>query len=135
MRTIKNDTEYYAITARIDALLEIVSDENFETAPEAIELTFLSELVEEYEKKYFPISTPTLAEVLKLRMFELNLNQVQLAELLGVAPARITEYLSGKEPTLKIARSICEVLGISATTALGVNTNENKQYNPVSIAI
>jgi len=130
MRTIANDKEYYAITARIDALLNIVSDENFATAPETIELTFLSELVEEYEKSHFAIGTPSLVEVLKLRMFELNLNQAQLAELLGVASARITEYLSGKEPTLKIARTMCEVLGISAATVLGVNSAENKQYNP-----
>jgi len=129
MRTITNDKEYYAITKRISELLIVVSDENFETIPEAIELTFLSELVEEYEKKYFPISTPSLAEVLKLRMFELNLNQSQLAKLLGVASARITEYLSGKEPTLKIAKVMCEVLDISAATVLGIKSGETKRHN------
>jgi len=55
MKMISNEKEYNAIVKRIDELLEIVTDENYNSAPEAIELDFLSELVEEYENKYYPI--------------------------------------------------------------------------------
>jgi len=57
MKTITNEMEYKAIVKRIDELLEFVTDENYNIAPEAIELDFLSELVEEYESKYYPIAS------------------------------------------------------------------------------
>jgi len=71
MKSISNEIEYNAIVKRIDKLLEIVTDENYDTIPEAIELDFLSELVEEYENKYYPITprsteyamSPLLAEI------------------------------------------------------------------------
>jgi len=121
MNCITNEREYHAITKRIDELLQIVSDDNYDVVPEAIELDFLSDLVEEYENKYYPISIPTLAEVLKLRMYEININQGQLAAILNVSPSRISEYLSGKEPTLQVARAMYEKLNISANTIFGIN--------------
>jgi len=121
MNRITNDKEYYAITKRIDELLKIVTDENYAIVPEAIELDFLSDLVEEYENKYFPVSIPTLAEVLKLRMYEMGINQGQLAAILQISPSRISEYLSGKEPTLQVAKAMYEKLNISANTIFGVN--------------
>jgi HTH-type transcriptional regulator/antitoxin HigA len=58
MKVISNEIEYQAIVKRINELLEIVTDENYNSIPEAIELDFLSELVEDYEKKYYPITVP-----------------------------------------------------------------------------
>ena len=51
--------EYNAIIKRIDELLEIVTDVNYDTLPQAIELDFLSDLVEEYERKYYPVASPS----------------------------------------------------------------------------
>ena len=121
MNKIKNEREYQAITKRIDELLKIVSDDNYDVIPEAIELDFLSDLIEEYENKHYTIAIPTLAEVLKLRMYEMDINQGQLAKLLNVSPSRISEYLSGKEPTLQVAKVMYEKLNISANTIFGVN--------------
>ena len=120
MRKIVNEKEYNAIVKRIDELLHMVTDENYNTAPEAIELDILSNLIADYEEKVYPISAPSLTDVLKLRMFEMDINQKQLSELLDVTPSRISEYLSGKEPTLKIARLMCEKLDISANVILGI---------------
>jgi HTH-type transcriptional regulator/antitoxin HigA len=58
MKTITNEKEYNAIVKRINELLETVTDENYDTIPQAIELDFLSELVEEYEREYYPDSSP-----------------------------------------------------------------------------
>jgi HTH-type transcriptional regulator/antitoxin HigA len=58
MKTITNEKEYNAIVKRINELLEIVTDENYNTIPQAIELDFLSDLVEEYECKYYPEPLP-----------------------------------------------------------------------------
>jgi HTH-type transcriptional regulator/antitoxin HigA len=130
MNRITNDKEYYAITKRIDELLAIVTDENYDAIPEAIELDFLSELVEEFENKHYPVAIPTLAEMLKLRMYEMGINQGQLAAILCVSPSRISEYLSGKEPTLQVAKAMYEKLNISANTIFGVNPvlNYSEKY-------
>jgi HTH-type transcriptional regulator/antitoxin HigA len=121
MKRIENDKEYYAITKRIGELLEVVTDENYDTIPESIELDFLSDLVEAYETKHFPVSIPSLSNVLRLRMYEMNINKSQLAALLGVSPSRISEYLADKEPTLQVARNIYEKLNVSAGVIFGVN--------------
>ncbi|MDR3095415.1 MAG: helix-turn-helix domain-containing protein [Bacteroidales bacterium] len=120
MKKITNEKEYNIIKRRMDELLETVTDENYNQIPQSLELEFLSEIIEEYEKVHYPISTPTLAEMLKLRMYEMGINQVQLAEILDVSPSRISEYLSGKEPSLRIAKKMCELLNISANVILGV---------------
>ena len=62
MKTITNEIEYNAIVKRINELLEIVTDDNYNSIPEAIELDFLSELVEEYENKYYPIKPPFMSK-------------------------------------------------------------------------
>ncbi|GHT69529.1 transcriptional regulator [Bacteroidia bacterium] len=131
MKKITNEKEYNVIKNRIDDLLEIVTDENYNNIPESIELEFLSELIEEYEKIHYPISIPTLTDMLKLRMYEMNINQIQLAKMLQVSPSRISEYLAGKEPSLKVAKKICEHLDISANVILGIkNKTEYGELEP-----
>jgi HTH-type transcriptional regulator/antitoxin HigA len=58
MKTISNEREYNVIVSRINELLEIVTDENYNSLPQAIELDFLSDIVEEYERKYYPVTSP-----------------------------------------------------------------------------
>jgi HTH-type transcriptional regulator/antitoxin HigA len=54
-------------------------------------------------------------------MYEKDLTQTMLSEIIGVSPSRISEYLTGKsEPTLKVARNICIKLDISPFIVLGV---------------
>jgi HTH-type transcriptional regulator/antitoxin HigA len=50
----------------------------------------------------------------------MGLTQKALAELLGVSPSRVNEYLTGKsEPTLKVACTINTQLSIDANIILG----------------
>ena len=39
-----------------------------------IELDLLSKLVSEYEDEHYPIKTPSLVNVMKLRMYEMGIN-------------------------------------------------------------
>ncbi|PXV62619.1 HTH-type transcriptional regulator/antitoxin HigA [Dysgonomonas alginatilytica] len=120
MKTITKQ-EYDVLLSKIEDLLEVVNNETAIDDPNLVELNLLSSLVEEYEERYYPISKPTLSDILKLRMYEMNLSQKKLAEILNISPSRISEILSGKsEPTLPVARSISQELNISASIVLGV---------------
>ena len=75
----------------------------------------------DYDVVHYPIKTPSLPEVLKLKMYERDLTQTMLSEIIGVSPSRISEYLTGKsEPTLKVACMICVKLDISPYIVLGI---------------
>nr|WP_321520909.1 helix-turn-helix domain-containing protein [uncultured Macellibacteroides sp.] len=121
MAKITSEIAYKATMERIEELLPLVDDNTPLDNKNLIELELLSNLVADYEDEHYPIKTPSLLEVLKLRMYEMKLNQNKLSELLNVSPSRISEYLSGKsEPTLKIAREISKKLNIDSDIVLGV---------------
>lgn len=113
--------QYTVACERIEELLKLVGNETSTDDKNFVELDFLSDLVADYEEANFPIETPNLQEVIKLRMFEMGISQVKLSEILNVSPSRVSEYLTGKsEPTLKIAREISKKLNIDASVVLGV---------------
>ena len=56
-----------------------------------------------------------------LKIINVRWTQKQLATEIGISPSRISDYVSGRaEPTLKIARSLCQVLGIRPAAILGI---------------
>jgi HTH-type transcriptional regulator/antitoxin HigA len=121
MAKIQNETVYQAAMERIEELLPLVNDDTVVTDKNLIELDLLSELVEEYEDEHYPIKSPSLTDVIQLRMYEMGLNQINLSELLGVSPSRISDYLSGRsESTLRVARDLSKKLNIDANIVLGV---------------
>lgn len=121
MVKIENEIQYEAIMARIEELLKVVSDETPEDNKDYVELVLLSNLVADYEDVHYPISKPSLPEILKLRMYEMGLNQGSLAALLKMNQSKISEIMSGKsEPTLKQARQMAVSLHISPSLLLGV---------------
>lgn len=122
MEAIKTEKEYEAAMARIEELLPKTWGDNVpEDSPENIELSLLSDLVAEYEDIHYPFATPSLTEVLKLRMYEMGLTQKGAAELLGISTPRMSEIIHGKaEPSLSLARTICLKLNISPEMALGL---------------
>lgn len=74
-----------------------------------------------YEKVHFPIEKTTIGELLEASLEEKGMTQKQLATEIGISPSRISDYVSGRaEPTLKIARSLCQVLGIRPAAILGI---------------
>lgn len=121
MAQIKNEAAYRAALKRVEQLEEIVDDDNHVLDDNAFELDMLIDLIEEYEEIHYPIATPSLVDVIKLRLYELGITQNKLAEMLNISPARVSEIMSGKcEPTLKVGRAISQKLGISPSIILGV---------------
>ena len=81
----------------------------------------MSDVVIAYEKENFPIEKPTVAELIELSLDEKGMTQKQLAVEIGVSPSRISDYLSDRsEPTLKIARMLCQILNIQPAAMLGI---------------
>jgi HTH-type transcriptional regulator/antitoxin HigA len=120
MAELENEEQYEVMIQRIEELLPMVSNETPVNDRNMIELVVISNLVEEYEEKYYPVRIPTLAEVIKDEMDERGITQKQLAEMLGVSPSRISEYMNGKaEPTLKVARLLHKKLDVDADFILG----------------
>ena len=121
MATIKDKNKYDAIMLRIEELMEQVDEDTPTTDKRIMELDLLVELAEEYEDEHYPIGTPSLPDVMKLRMYEMNLTQEKLAEMLGLSQSRISNFLTGKtEPTLEVARNISKQLNIEPAIILGV---------------
>ncbi|MDE5711588.1 helix-turn-helix domain-containing protein [Bacteroides sp.] len=121
MTKIENQAQYEWAVNRVEELLPLVKDDTPLDDPNSIELELLSNLVADYSEEHFALGEPTLMDILKLRMYEMGLNQKSLSELLNVSPSRVSEYLSGKcEPTLKVAREISRKLNIDASIVLGV---------------
>ena len=121
MVKIENETQYQAALKRVEYLMLNTSEDLSENDPEMVELTLLGNLVADYEDEYYPGEKPSLIGLLKLRMYEMGLNQASLAKLIGVSPSRISDYLSGKsEPTLKVGRLLSQKLDIDPAIVLGV---------------
>lgn len=78
MAQIKNEAAYRVALQRIDELLPLVNDETPTSDKNYIELDMLSDMVEEYEEKHYPIQTPSLVDTLRLRMYEMGLTQASL---------------------------------------------------------
>lgn len=61
-------------------------------------------------------------DILKEIMFEKNLNQTRLAELVGVKQSQVSEWLSGKSrPGYDSLKAICTALDISGDRILGID--------------
>ncbi len=120
MARIKTEIQYEKAVQRIEELLKVVGNDTPQYDKNFVELDLLSDLVAEYEEQNYPVSKPSLAGVIRLRMAELGISQKKLAGMLNVSPSRISEYLNGKsEPTLKVARRLRSELGIDADIILG----------------
>lgn len=104
---------------RIEELLPLVDEGTPKSDPNLIELQKVSEIVEAYELDHYPIGTPSLKEVIELRMFEMKLKQKDLAQILGTSTSRISEYLNGKRDiTMDIARALYKKLNIDSDIIL-----------------
>lgn len=111
--------QYEFALNRIEELLPLVTDETPTNDKNSIELTLMSDIVEAYEKKHFPIGKPSVSELIEISLEAKDMTQKQLATEIGVSPSRINDYIAGRsEPTLKIAKLLCKTLDIAPAAML-----------------
>lgn len=113
--------QYEFALERIEELLPLVNDELPANNKNVVELSVMSDLVIEYEKEHYPIEKPSVADLIEFSLKEKGMTQKQLADEIGISPSRISDYMSGRsEPTLKIARLLCQILNIQPALMLGM---------------
>ena len=116
-----SEKQYEYALQRIEQLLPIVDDSMPIDDPRVIELTMVSDVVCEYEKVHYPIAKPTIGELISLSLEEQKMTQKELAQRIGISPSRVNDYINGRaEPTLKVARALCLILGIAPAAMLGM---------------
>jgi len=108
IKLIKTETDYLKALKR----LEVIFDAKNGT-PESDEADILGLLVDEYEKKRYPIEAPDPIEAIKIRMEEMELKQVDLADVIG-GKNRVSEVLNRKRKlTVEMIRNLTKRLNLS----------------------
>lgn len=82
---------------------------------ESDEADILAVLIDEYEKRQWPIEAPDPIEAIKIRMEEMDLRQKDLIEVMG-GKNRVSEILNKRRKlTLEMVRKLTLKLNISAS--------------------
>jgi len=108
IKPIKSEADYRLALKR----LEEVFDAPIDTS-ESHEADILGVLVDEYEKKHYPIEAPDPIEAIKIRMEELQLKQIDLVDVIG-SKSRVSEVLNRKRKlTIEMIRRLTKRLNLS----------------------
>ena len=111
IRPIHSEADYQATLKEISGLME--SDPDIGT-PAGDRLDVLVTLVQAYEAKHHPITSPDPVEAIKFRMEQSGLSVKDLEPVIGKSN-RVYEVLNHKRPlTLRMIRNLHRGLGISA---------------------
>ena len=107
IRAIKSEQDYDRALKRLEQIFHAEMD-----TPEGDEAEVLSILLEKYEDDHYPIGMPDPIEAIKFRMEQMNMNQKDLAEIVGFT-SRVSEILNRKRKlTLTMIRKLSATLHI-----------------------
>jgi HTH-type transcriptional regulator / antitoxin HigA len=108
IKLIKTETDYRNALKRLD----VIFDAKIGT-PESDEADILGLMIDEYEKKHYNIEAPDPIEAIKIRMEEMQLRQVDLADAIG-GKNRVSEVLNRKRKlTVEMIRNLTKRLNLS----------------------
>ena len=108
IQPIKTETDYTQALKR----LEIIFSAEIGTT-ESDEADVLGLLIDEYEKKHYPIEAPDPIEAIKIRMEEMQLKQIDLVNEIG-GKSRVSEILNRKRKlTVEMIRKLTIRLNLS----------------------
>jgi HTH-type transcriptional regulator / antitoxin HigA len=105
---IKSETDYQLALKRLENIFDAPAGTS-----ESDEADIIGLMVDEYEKKHYPIEAPDPIEAIKIRMEEMQLKQVDLIEAIG-GKSRVSEILNRKRKlTLEMIRNLTKRLSLS----------------------
>ena len=109
IKLIKTESDYQMTLRK----LEDIFDAPIGTL-ESDEADILGILIDEYEKKHYPIDAPDPIDAIKIRMEEMQLKQVDLVSEIG-GKSRVSEILNRKRRlTVDMIRKLANRLNLSA---------------------
>ncbi|MDP3451643.1 MAG: hypothetical protein Q8R90_01700 [Bacteroidales bacterium] len=108
IKILKTETDYNQALKR----LETIFSAEIGTL-ESDEADVLGLLIDEYEKKHYPIEAPDPIEAIKIRMEEMHLKQIDLVNEMG-GKSRVSEILNRKRKlTIEMIRKLTTRLNLS----------------------
>lgn len=108
IKLIKTEDDYRLALKR----LEVIFDAAIDTI-ESDEADILGLMIDEFEKKHYPIESPDPIEAIKIRMEEMQLKQVDLVDAIG-GKSRVSEVLNRKRKlTVEMIRKLTTRLNLS----------------------
>lgn len=115
---IKSKEVYNATMKEIDLLMK--RGENNLGSKDLMRLRSLAEAAELYEDTHDPLPLPeSLPEMIRLRMFQLQLSQHFAAKLLGVSDAKLSLIMAGKQrPDIYFLKALHSKFNVDANLIL-----------------
>ncbi len=108
LKPIRTENDYQLALKRLELIFDAPIG-----SPESDEADILGLMVDEYEKKHYPIETPDPIEAIKIRMEELHLKQVDLIPAIG-GKSRVSEILNKRRKlTVEMIRNLTSKLNLS----------------------
>lgn len=108
IKLIKTEGDYQQVLERLSDLFDAKSGTS-----ESDEADVLAVLVDDYEKKHYPIESSDPIEAIKIRMEEMHLLQIDIAKELG-GSNRASEVLGRKRKlTVDMIRNLTSRLNLS----------------------
>jgi len=113
IKPIKTEDDYILALQRLDIIFEAKPG-----SPESDEADILGMMIDEYEKKFYPIVAPDPIEAIKIRMEEMQLKNKDLVDSIG-GKSRVSEILNRKRKlTVEMIRKLTSQLNISASVLI-----------------
>ena len=105
---IKTEDDYRIALKRMELLFDAPVN-----TPDSDEADILGLLIDEYEKKQYPIEAPDPIEAIKIRMEDMHLKQKDLVPVIG-SNSRVSDILNRKRKlTVEMIRNLNHQLNIS----------------------
>ena len=107
IKVIKTEEEYNQSLLRLEAIFDAPAD-----TIEGDEAELLGMLIEKFEDEHYPIEAPDPIDAIKFRMEQMNLDNQDLAKVIGYN-SRVSEIFNRKRKlTLKMIRNLHDKLKI-----------------------
>jgi len=108
IKLLKSEADYKLALKRLEEIFDAPIGTH-----DSDEADILGLLVDEYEKKHYPIEAPDPIEAIKIRMEEMQLKQVDLIDVIG-GKSRVSEVLNRKRKlTIEMIRNLTKRLNLS----------------------
>jgi len=106
---IKTEADYQKALKRLETIFDALIG-----SADSDEADLLGLMVDEYEKKHYPIKAPDPIEAIKIRMEEMHLKQIDLVNEFG-GKSRVSEILNRKRKlTVDMIRKLNRRLNLSS---------------------